>query len=293
MADGVGFARWPPVWAANRSSGTLVACLWNNRGVIHPSLRRPAAPESLAMGDHLALLPLLVAKFPRWLDHFVDHGPFTRREQLTCHVKAIALRRKHASAAAASEDSAFVEMLYDTLRAWGVGSRGSILVPLAEFGLRLRSWSATLEPLEPLRIDADDLDVKRAIGSIWRAVESISVVRNNAPLVAGSKTLHHLLPDLVPPMDRAYTQTFFGWHNPQFQYDQANCFRLAYTALASVAQRVKASEHVGNHPWHSSVSKVLDNGLVGLVCAIQDGSALRLLNEDGDGHVAVATGHDE
>lgn len=51
--------------------------------------------------------------------------------------------------------------------------------------------------------------------------------------------------------------------------------------------------YIGAHPWHNSVSKVLDNGLVGLLCAIQDGSAPRLLNEDGDGNVTVATGHDE
>ena len=113
------------------------------------------------MRTHLALLQPLVAEFPRWLDYFVDHGPFTRPEQLTCHLKAIALRRQHLSAAAASNDSDFVKVLHDTLRAWGVGSRGSNLLPLAEFGPRLLSVSATLKPLEPLRIDADDLDVER------------------------------------------------------------------------------------------------------------------------------------
>lgn len=34
--------------------------------------------------------------------------------------------------------------------------------------------------------------------------------------MAGSKTLHHLLPDLVPPIDREYTRPFFGLHNPEF-----------------------------------------------------------------------------
>ena len=176
------------------------------------------------MKNHVALLPLLTTEFPRWLDYFVDRGPFTRPEQLICHRKAIALRRQHASAAAASKDSDFVKALHDTLRAWGVGARGSHLLPLAEFGTRLLSVSAILEPLEPLRIDTDDLDVERSIEAIWKAVESIGIVRNKAPLVAGSKTLHHLLPDLVPPMDRAYTQKFFGWHSPQFQYRQGECF---------------------------------------------------------------------
>ena len=73
-------------------------------------------------------------------------------------------------------------------------------------------------------------------------------------------------------MDRAYTQKFFGWHSPQFQYRQGECFRLAYTALVFVARRTNAAQYVGTHPWHSSVSKVLDNGVVGLVRAIVNGS---------------------
>lgn len=220
---------------------------------------------------HVRLVPLLIAELPQWLDYFVERGPFTRYEQRDCHVKTIELRRKHASAAAAARDPVFVESLYCTLRAWGLGGRGSKLCPWAAFGPALRSVGGTLEPLEPLRIDADDLNVDNCVDTIWRAVESLGVVQNKAPLVAGSKTLHHLLPDLIPPMDRAYTQTFFGWHNPQFQYRQAECFRLAYTALVVVARRANAAQYVGTHPWHSSVSKVLDNGVVGLVRAINDG----------------------
>ena len=190
------------------------------------------------MRTHLALLQPLVAEFPRWLDYFVDHGPFTRPEQLTCHLKAIALRRQHLSAAAASNDSDFVKVLHDTLRAWGVGSRGSNLLPLAEFGPRLLSVSAALKPLEPLRIDADDLDVERSIGSIWKAVESIGVVRNNAPLVAGSKTLHHLLPDLVPPMRPATPRVpWLGLEQPP----QRETGRRRNAALGSPMPRPSAA----------------------------------------------------
>ena len=224
------------------------------------------------MKNHVALLPRLTTEFPRWLDYFVQRGPFTKSAQLTCHLKAIELRRRHASAATASKDPAFVKALHDTLKAWGLGARRSNLLPLTEFGPALRSVSATLVPLEPFRIDGDDLDVERSIETIWKVIESLGVVQNDALLVAGSKTLHHLLPDLVPPIDRAYTQRFFGWSNPQFQYDQAKCFRLIYAALVLVARRTKACQYVGTHPWHSSVSKVIDNGLVGLMRAIEDGS---------------------
>ena len=66
------------------------------------------------------LLPLLIDEFPRWLDYFIERCPFKRPGQLECHLKAIALRRKHASAAAASKDPAFVKALYETLHVRGV-----------------------------------------------------------------------------------------------------------------------------------------------------------------------------
>jgi hypothetical protein len=93
-----------------------------------------------------------------------------------------------------------------------------------------------------------------------------------ALLVSGSKTLHHLLPEIIPPMDRAYTQRFFGWHNSQFQYGQAKCFATAYAALVVTARQAAPRQYVGTSPWNTSVTKGFDNALVGMVRAIEDGA---------------------
>jgi hypothetical protein len=59
---------------------------------------------------------------------------------------------------------------------------------------------------------------------------------NNAKLVAVTKTLHHLLPDLFVPFDRAYTAWFFRWSGPHIQYHQERVFRETYSAFRSVGQ---------------------------------------------------------
>ena len=82
-----------------------------------------------------------------------------------------------------------------------------------------------------------------------------------------------LLPDLDLPMERVYTQTGFGGHAPPFQEHHAECLRLAQEALAAVARLVNASECVGIYGCHSSVTRVLASGLIGLDCAGRDGSA--------------------
>lgn len=221
--------------------------------------------------SHLALVPVLIADFSRWLDYFAEHGPFTRPDQLARHRRTLDLRAACASVAAAVADPEFVKSLYHTLEAWGLGSRRSVLRPLSEFSAALIHALPGLEALESRRIDAPELDVDVTIQAIWALIESMNVADNRTQLVTGTKTLHHLLPELVPPMDRAYTQQFFRWHNPQFQYGQQECFRLAYAALVHVARSTSPREYVGSHPWHTSVTKVLDNALVGFVKAVNDG----------------------
>lgn len=223
-------------------------------------------------GDrHLALVPLLTRHFPRWLEYFVAHGPFKKPDQLGLHQQSIRMRCAHASVVAALRDDAFLRSVYDTLRAWGIGSRRSHLKPPADFCNALRRSGPRLSRLETLAIDDPSLDVDGTIGHIWSIVDELGIVGNDARLVAGTKAIHHILPDLVPPMDRAYTQRFFGWNNPQFQYGQEACFRVAFGALASVARDVKPRQFVGSHPWHTSPNKVIDNAVVGLLRAAQDG----------------------
>ncbi len=114
------------------------------------------------------------------------------------------------------------------------------------------------------------MDVDAISASLWRVIETLKIVANATPLVAGSKTLHHLLPELVPPMDRAYTQQFFGWNTHHFQHHQRRCFESAFAAFVLIASQVDAQHYVGTGVWNTSVTKVLDNGVVGYLCAVRD-----------------------
>ena len=83
--------------------------------------------------------------------------------------------------------------------------------------------------------------------------------------MAGTKALHHILPDLVVPVDRTYTQKFFGWHNPEFQYGQADVFCRSFEAFVEIARGANPAQYVGAG-WNSSRTKVIDNAIVGMLC---------------------------
>jgi hypothetical protein len=150
---------------------------------------------------------LLVDNFRRYVEEYEGRVPFTG-DQLAAHRETIALRREAGSVQSAVANGQFVSSLRRTLMAWGLGSRGSRLVPEDEFAEALRVAAPGLGQLESLVID-DVNDPVDIADRLWLAIDALGVVENQAKLVAGTKTLHHLLPDLVMPIDRAWWGRFF------------------------------------------------------------------------------------
>jgi hypothetical protein len=99
----------------------------------------------------------------------------------------------------------------------------------------------------------------------------VRIVENISKLVPGTKALHHLLPDLIVPEDRAYTQRFFGYHNPEFQGQygsQKPVFVNTFVTFARIARAVDVASYVGTgQPWRTSRGKVIDNAIVGFCVA--------------------------
>lgn len=206
----------------------------------------------------------LIKEFPRYLQIFEHNPPFKRYGQWEYHVETIELRRELGSAKAALYDDQFLAALYKTLQAWGIGIRASKLVSFETFVAALRAKSSEIIGLEDKAIDDPQMNVNEMGQQVWRLIDTLGIVDNNARIVAGSKALHHVLPELVVPMDRAYTQKFFCWQSPKFQYEQRSCFEQAFAAFAEIARKTKPSQYVGSG-WHSSRTKVIDNALIGLL----------------------------
>lgn len=210
-------------------------------------------------------VPLLIATFAHFVRVFEQRPPFTRYGQLEFHLETIAARRKLGSVANALADDTFLRSLYKTLQAWGIGARASNLVAEVEFVTALRSKASALAAFDGMRIDDRTLHVSALSEQLWRTIAALGIVVNNSKIVPGTKTLHHILPDLVVPVDRAYTQKFFRWHNPEFQYGQASAFHHCFSAFVEIARAVDPAKYVGAG-WNSSRTKVIDNAIVGMLC---------------------------
>jgi hypothetical protein len=214
-------------------------------------------PEKLISRTRVAEL---VEMFAYYAEDFDRRPPFTD-DQLRVHLATIRLRRGFQTIDESLKSDVFLGSLYETLRSWGIGKRGSRLVGLDDFKASLKRRADDLRELQDLRLD-DRFRAESVASRLWNLVANLGIVENEHTVVAGTKCLHHLLPDIVPPMDREFTQTFFGWETPEFQYHPQACFEHAYRTLARIGVDVDVAKYVGER-WRSSTAKILDNAVVG------------------------------
>jgi hypothetical protein len=226
-----------------------------------PAVRRQRR-KALLQGELRARIDTLIDGFDDCVAHYDRLVPFTRSGQYERHRQTIDRRRTLGSAEVAAEDDRFTELLYGTLQAWGIGRRASRLVPLDEFRRRLTARAAELRYLEGLHLEDPSTDAVDVSAKLDHLIDEFGVVDNRARIVAGTKTLHHLLPDLVPPMDRAWTGAFFGWTSLDPQHRQTDIFTEAFVGLAEVAVACRPSRLVGDG-WRTSPTKLVDNALIG------------------------------
>ena len=206
----------------------------------------------------------LIRDFAVYVSSFENSPAFNKFGQKELHVETIRLRLECGSVAAALESERFLDVLYKTLGAWGIGSRASSLVSFDQFSSQFQRMRDDLVSLESLKIDSLPMSSTLVASRIWKSIKSLSIVNNNAVIVSGTKALHHVLPDLIVPVDRAYTQKFFGWHSPEFQYNQGDAFRASFEAFAAIARAADPRRYVTTG-WNSSVTKVIDNAIVAYV----------------------------
>ena len=105
--------------------------------------------------------------------------------------------------------------------------------------------------------------------TLWRVIQTLSITRGKARIVSGTKTIHHLIPDLIPPMDVRYTGRFFGKHREIAQVArQRSVFRLIFRAFIDLAKCISTNSefmaYVGTG-FHTSLPKAMDNAIIGFM----------------------------
>jgi hypothetical protein len=158
-----------------------------------------------------------------------------------------------------------------------MGPGNAKLVAFEELYQSLQVQAPRIERLQHISVwDVPSGAINAMTDEIWQVIEGLKVGVGLTKIVSGSKALHHVLPALVPPIDREYTVQFFLHHKTFAQGDE-RAFRLIYPRFISIANDCRSQiQQVLGTDMNTSATKVIDNAIVGYVLrnikATQDGS---------------------
>jgi hypothetical protein len=186
------------------------------------------------------------------------------------HLRAIERRRQCETAKSLLDDQLFLEYAYAVLPAWGMHRMGAQAAKVGDFAhivSALREAEPALQRLWPLRITTLSPQSADQVAMVaWDIIADIKVSTSRTQIVAGSKMLHHLLPDLIPPIDRQYTFNFFTGQK-MVTSDRA-AFLDWYPRLAAIGARCQ-------QPIYDAINcggfmatgeaKVIDNAIMGFM----------------------------
>lgn len=210
----------------------------------------------------------LIATFDESLSTFEASNAFPG-PSLHFHQRAIDVRRSHGAAAAALADTHLLELIYAVLPSWGMHRMGRQAAKVGDFDHFCESIRGQTEQIAALwnkdiRL-VSEADVEVSTEEVWMIISALRVSTSRSKLVAGSKTLHHLLPDLVPPIDRQYTFKFFTGQT-QVSYGEQTAFAEWFPLLCEIArscdEEIEAALERGGF-MATSASKVIDNAIMG------------------------------
>jgi hypothetical protein len=147
-----------------------------------------------------------------------------------------------------------------------MGPGNTKLRDIGELKTSLRSEAPRLERMSQVSITSfREHDATRVARAIWSIMATLKVSVAEARIVANSRTLHHVLPSLVPPIDREYTLRFF-YGRKMLSIGEDDAFTEMYVHLHRLAtlHSAEITARIGKG-WHTSETKVVDNAIVGYV----------------------------
>ena len=102
-----------------------------------------------------------------------------------------------------------LQMIYAMLPAWGMHRMGENKVKVktfVDFQHEIETIAENLKNLKNLRCITEVENIDDIIDLMFKI--KINIPEAKSLLVSSSKTLHHMLPDIIPPIDRAYSVRF-------------------------------------------------------------------------------------
>lgn len=219
----------------------------------------------------------LIDRFGECVSKFEQNAAFPG-PSIYFHERALKVRAAHKSASSLMADTQFFEYVYAVLPAWGMHRMGRSAAKVGGFDEMVESLRLLVNPIQELwTLSITDIgpeDASDVATAIWEVVASLKVSISGTRIVAGTKALHHVLPNLVPPIDRQYTFRFFTGQK-SVTGGERNAFLEWFPYFCEIGSRCKEDIALAlsrNGFMATGRAKVIDNAIIGFMQSVTEQS---------------------
>lgn len=162
-----------------------------------------------------------------------------------------------------------IELIYVTLSAWNMNSRGAKLSDFIDFKKSLLLHKKEIETLKNVKLgEMNEEDALQIYPKIKQLFHELNLVQRGKPkLVTFSKTMHFLLPNLIMPIDRTYTLNFFFGHT-NLNKDEEKQLQILWEIVKATNNYAKNNKYLlkfEDKTWNVNIPKIIDNIIIGYV----------------------------
>jgi hypothetical protein len=163
----------------------------------------------------------------------------------------------------------YLEFIYATLASWGMHRMGQGGSKMQSFEIFKNSIMEIREQIEQAR----EIDYQNMKDADWELLKeifcNIKVMASETRLVGNSKVMAHMVPNIVPPIDREYTLRYLKGST-----SIRNGIDFEWNLMREIIEKffipvakdtnfiVKANDWMANqlqYPWDTSIFKIIDN----------------------------------
>ena len=212
-------------------------------------------------------IAMLCAQFDTFLEEYSQAEAVFGNVSDHFYHRALA-RRQEVGLEALASDALFADYSYAALATW-MGWQD--LVPFDSFRDALQEFVGSTRDLESRSIlDLDGEMTERIAAKLAHLFSDVRLTTaKSQSVVAASKLLHFISPNLLPPIDNRYTLQFvFGPSGKPSGFPPSELFRFVFATCVLIGARAAPSirQAVQNDPRRCpGHAKVIDNAIIGFV----------------------------
>jgi len=174
-------------------------------------------------------------------------------------------------------DSKFQSDLYKTVKSWvRMGPfGGSKLKSPSNFYKTIQEITDDLEQIKKMTLESlvkKGEKLSQTEGMLKSIFEKLETADQSSQLVPNSKTLFHLLPDLIMPVDREHVLSFFIGRNRANSVRREKeteyfigVFNYYYRICKGKFTQIKDIYYKKRRGYDSSIPKIIDNAICGIL----------------------------